>query len=380
MLKAAPFQLLFIAILISSQPAWAETSAGSGDEGVQPLRGGMVQFGGELELEVVKSESNDQAGNNPNARMKIDKIVLTTKVKFSDRITFQADIESVPDKPIKVDEAWVKFKGLPMHSWIKFGLEDIFMKPHRLTESYPILGHAFWQDEDLGVYLGGELGAFYWRASATNGRRLKDRKIQEDNVYPITTDDDDNVDKNGNKQIGVGLGLNLPIGESHRIDILPFFYTATLSEADLDYLLGRNDEVGIANYTGTADDDSQQRYGLNFEFIAGGATIFAQVMQATDGKMDRDGWYVQPSYKLKFKNRTSFNAVEFLVRYEDYNVDLDIESADSRTWDRQTITVAVITDIAKNLKVKTEYYFNDEETGNGSFDNNELLMQLEAKF
>lgn len=334
----------------------------------------MVQLGGELELEIVKSEKNDRAGNNPNARMKIDKFVLSPKIKFSDRITFRADIESVPDKPIKVDEAWVKFKGLPMHSWIKFGLEDLFMKPHRKTESYPILGHAFWQDEDLGIYLGGEMGSFYWRASATNGRRLKDRKIQEDSVTPIPTDDDDNVDKNGNKQMGVGLGLDLPIGEIHHLNFFPFFYTATLSDDDIAYL------GGISTYSGTMDDDRQQRYGLNFELSAGGGTIFAQYMQATDGEMDRDGWYVQPSYKFKFKNRTSFNAVEVLVRYEDYNVDLAKDTDDSRTWDRQTTTVAFITDVAQNIKVKTEYYFNDEETGNGSVDNNELLVQLEAKF
>ena len=310
--------------------------------------------------------------------MVIDKIVLSPQVRYSDTITFRADVEaSGGEGKVKLDEAWVEFKGLPFKSWLKVGLEDIFMKPHRKTESYPILGYAFWQDEDLGLYLGGGLGPVYWRASVTNGRQLKDRRISEDKVdndlHSITTDDDDNVEKNGNKQVGLGIGINHEWSKGHKVDLLPFYYTARLSDNDLSYL------QGITGYT-VSDNRDQIRYGLNAEYLCGGLTLFAQVMQATDGEMERDGWYLQPSYKLKFKERKTFTAVEFLARYEVYNVDLVDDPADSRTWDRQTTTLAVITTIAKNLKLKTEYYLNNEETGGADVNNNELLVQLEAKF
>ncbi len=95
--------------------------------------------------------------------------------------------------------------------------------------------------------------------------------------------------------------------------------------------------------------------------------------------MDRDGWYVQPSYKYSL-GYNRLTAVVFLLRYEDYNVDLTKNPTDSRTWDRQATTVALIASIVKGVKVKTEYYFNDEKTGGPDVDNNELLVQLEIKF
>ena len=337
------------------------------------LRGGKVSLGGELELEFIKSDQNDAPDNNPYPRFAVDKFVLSPEVTFSEEITFHLDLESGPDKPIKVDEAWVKFSDLPFDTWVKVGLEDIFMKPHRKTESYPILGHAFWQDEDLGVYLGGESGEIYWRASVTNGRRLKDRKIQEDDVAPIPTDDDTNIEANGNKQVGVGLGIDHEFKEDHSVNILPFYYIASLSDDDVAYL------QGISTY-GVSEDDDQHRFGVNLEYILRAFNFFGQYMQATDGKMDRNGWYVQGSTKIKCKCGKTIMAHEFLIRYEDYNVDLSLDPADSRTWDRQTTTLAVITDVVKNLKVKTEYYFKNEDTGAGDLKNNELLVQLEAKF
>ncbi len=96
--------------------------------------------------------------------------------------------------------------------------------------------------------------------------------------------------------------------------------------------------------------------------------------------MDRYGWYLQPSYKVKLKDRDIFTGFEFLVRYEDYNVDLTRDPTDSRTWDRETVTLAVLTDVVKNTKIKTEFYINEESTGGPDVDNNEVLVQLEIKF
>ena len=53
---------------------------------------------------------------------------------------------------------------------------------------------------------------------------------------------------------------------------------------------------------------------------------------------------------------------------------------DPLTWDREELTLAVIAEIFKNLKLKTEYTVNTEETGNDEVDNNELVIQLELDF
>jgi len=379
--------LVILGLLVGFQSygAYASSSSEEG-EPILSLRGGMVKIGGELEFEFIKSERNTNPDptppgpqtitydNNPNARMSIDKIVLSPEVQLSEQMMFRADLEIYSSgSSAKVDEAWVKYKGLPLKSWVTIGLEDVFIKPSRKTESHPILGYAFWQDEDLGVFLGGEHEMVYWRLSFTNGRHLKDRKAQEDNVFPITHDDDDNVEKNGNKQVGIGIGIDLPIKENHKIDILPFYYHSRLSGNDVAYL------QKISTY-GASNGKKQERYGFNFEYRLNAFTLFAQVMRATDGIMDRDGWYIQPSYKIKCKKRKTFKAFEFLLRYEEYNVDLTKDPTDSRTWDRETITLAILTDVVKNTKIKTEYYFHGESTGGSGVNNNEFLLQLEVKF
>lgn len=358
-------------------------SSASAAENVISLREAKLEIGGELELEMIDAERDGRAmtdstgtaiggTNNPFPKMSIDKIVITPKVHLDADVLFKADIEFGPDKPVKLDEAWIKISGLPLNSWLTFGQEDSFIHVSRKTESYPILGHAFWQDEDLGVFMGGKQGPFYWRFSVTNGRRLKDREAGEDKVFPITSDDDDNAENNRGKQFGIGLGLNHHFKAGHRIDLLPFWYTADLSAKDVAYL------NKITNYTG-GNNNSQTRYGFNLDYILGGFSFFAQYMGAEDGGMDRDGWYMQPAFKQKL-GMPRLKSIEFLVRYEEYNVDLVTAPTDSRTWDRQALTFAVISEMTRGFKVKTEYDLNNEDTGGADVDNNELLVQLEVKF
>jgi hypothetical protein len=340
------------------------------------LRGGQVKLGGELELEFIKSDSNDHPNNNPNSRFSIDKIVLTPQVAFTDAITFQADLEFA-SKSVKIDEAWVEYKGLPYKTFVKVGLEDIFIKPHRKTESYPINGSAFFQDEDLGLHAGGEIDRFYWRASITNGRVISITKsIQEDDVYHIVHDNSSNAEDNHNKEIGLGVGMKHHFKEGHEIDVFPFLYVGQLSSTDIASLQD-------INTYGVSTDDTKDRFGINIEYLLDDFTCFFQYISATDGAMDRTGWYIQPSYKVHLDGRETFTAVEFLFRYDDYDVDLpkdqDAEFG-SQTWDRQKVTLAAITDVVKNIKIKAELNLHDESTGGAEVDNNEILVQLEAKF
>ncbi len=344
------------------------------------LRGLEIEIGGELELEFVDSEADGSVldpgiEHEPNAfpRMSIDKVVITPRVHLKTGIHLKADLQVKTNGKIKLDEAWVKIPGFPFNTWLKIGLDDLFIKPSRKTESYPIVGHAFWQDEDLGLFLGGEAKRFYWRFSVTNGRRLKDRRISEDEVFPIPTDDDDNEEKNSNKQVGFGIGIDHVFKKGHKIDLLPFYYRSDLSDADLSYL------QGISTYPAGDLQGRQERVGLNLDYHLRDFAFFGQYIEGKDGAMDRDGWYVQPSYKMPLGyNRLA--AVVFLLRYEEYNVSLTSNETDSRTWDRQATTVALIASIVKGFKVKAEYHFNDEKTGGPDVHNDELLVQAELKF
>ena len=67
---------------------------------------------------------------------------------------------------------------------------------------------------------------------------------------------------------------------------------------------------------------------------------------------------------------------------DSYNagVDLSSDPADSLTWDRSMTTLAVLLRFRKNFMIKVEYYLNGEETGASEVDNDEFVVQFEAKF
>ena len=107
--------------------------------------------------------------------------------------------------------------------------------------------------------------------------------------------------------------------------------------------------------------------------------LAGEYAQLKDGDLKRNGWYLQGSYKRKFK-WTYFCSFEPVIRYGQLDTDWAKSFAKPASWDREMLTVALITELAKNVKLKTEYYINDEKTGGKGVNNDEFLMQLEFSF
>ena len=108
-------------------------------------------------------------------------------------------------------------------------------------------------------------------------------------------------------------------------------------------------------------------------------TLVGEGARFDDGVLERTAWYVQGSHKWKFK-RTYLCSFEPLIRYGKLDTDWTKSFSKSASWDREMLTVALITELAKNVKLKAEYYINDEKTGDRSVNNDEFLVQLEYKF
>ena len=108
--------------------------------------------------------------------------------------------------------------------------------------------------------------------------------------------------------------------------------------------------------------------------------MIGQYLKAKDGCLDRTGWFVQPSYKVTVPKWQRFNGYEFVYRYNDLDVDLPNDPADFLTWNRQQQIFALIISAYKNVKLKTEVFINDEDTGADDIENDEFLTQLEIKF
>jgi hypothetical protein len=176
-------------------------------------------------------------------------------------------------------------------------------------------------------------------------------------------------------EAGIGLGIEMELGMAGKLDVQGFYYHGELSEADTKFL-----NKNLSGYD--SDKDDQYRYGVNVDYTFQNFNLFFQYIKAGDGDLDRYAWYLQPSYDLHLPwGWNYFSSHTFLLRYGRLNLqDIEPVFSDSLTWDRQEITLAMISEIFNNLKLKAEYTIDDEDTGNGEVNNNELLIQLEMKF
>ena len=104
------------------------------------------------------------------------------------------------------------------------------------------------------------------------------------------------------------------------------------------------------------------------------------------GALKRTTGYGEAAYQVEFEEPLVFGqlirSVTPLVRYGWLDVDTDRppDPDNTLTWDRQRWTLGVITEVRRTLLLKIEYCFNDEDTGDGDRDTNELLVQLEIFF
>ncbi len=340
------------------------------------MKGEKVRIGAKLELEYrdVQNENNHPAGSTdiPYGQFQIDQFELRIEAKLREDITLFGEVKAKPGET-KLDEAYVTFSDLPFNSYIKAGLQEKFIKPGRRTETYPLSGIAFWRDEDIGIEIGGEFNPLYYRLSLSNGLRLKEKEIGEDDSFPIIQDDDKNRDYNDSKEFGVGVGYKGKFKKAHKVDILLFSYLSRLSDKDIDFL-----KEELPDYE--SDRKKNYIFGGNLYYNLRGLRFFSQYIYSRDGELEREGWYLQPSYKFKFKGVKFVRSIEPLYRYDRLDTDYPSSLSNFLTWERERHTFALIAEIEKRLKCKVEYNLNDEDTGGKDIDNDEFLLQLQFKF
>jgi len=374
-----------------------------------------LSFGIEFEMEFLHPEGDDDGAftvgairavhtNQDFDRFSIDKLSIMPRIDYRDRLHFFGELEGHTTKRGEADTTIVREAHLTFditeHFFIKAGLDERFISPEfmsnidvfagnkRLTEVYPINGIAFWKDEDLGLTLGGHHPfsdeiKMWWRLSMTNGLALDHEEITRNKIFPILADDRDiqnvNFDANDNMEIGAGLGLTHDLTKDMRLNLLAFYYTGRLSARDVDLL-----NAGIQGYA--SREHKNWMAGGNVDFTVGDFNVFAQFINARDGHVLRDGYYIQPSLLHRFADSSWFDGIRFVYRYN--VLDVNARGADKNlfaspfTWDRYTHTAGVNVLINKNVTWRNEYHANVENTGGGpnKVHNDEFLSQLEIVF
>lgn len=340
------------------------------------LKGADIRLGGELEIEFRDTQKDDDI-KDAEARFQFDKFVLKPEVNFTkSNISLKAELEFKPDEAYFANGG-VYFKNLPLDSQIFAGLKSRFIGASRKTEVYPLVGTALWRYEQLQVNWEAEKDPFYWGVAFGEGLRLGTKQVAEDSSYKMLRDNRNVTHKTGHPEYGVKLGVNPDIGDWGSLDVLGFGFFGELSSDDIDLLASK-----LSDYD--SNSDTMRRYGgrlvykYKFDKLKE-LTLAGEGARFDDGVLERTAWYIQGSHKWKFK-RTYLCSFEPLIRYGQLDTDWTKSFKKSASWDREMLTVALITELAKNVKLKAEYYINNEKTGDRGVNNDEFLMQLEYKF
>lgn len=346
--------------------------------GLLSVKGEKWEIGGELEVEYRDAQRD---ASDSQSQFKIDQFYLIPKIKLKENVNMKAEIQ-VTDGGTVLEEGHVTFSGFPGKTFIKVGLDDRFIKRSRITETYPLNGSAFWRDDDLGITVGGKLDYVYWFLSYTNGLRiasgpgsLRSQKVMEDGGAKFLHEDRNVGDTTENKEIGFGAGHKHDLGEFGKIDVLAWFFANKLTPDEVTAL---NAVLASGGYSSL--EDSKSMFGIRVTHNWQQVNFVGEYISSSTGDMDRKGWYIEPSYKF----RTPWNrpkSIVVLIRYNDLDNGLINDPGEVLTWDWQVFTLAGIVEIQKNVKVKLEYSFIDEDTGGAvDVENNEFLAQLEVTF
>ncbi len=352
-------------------------------KGFRPLKAEWLQLGGKLEYNFVKTERESdkttfgETTKDPDARFFLDKVDLKIKANISKDIYVKGTLEA-KTSGTKVHSWEARFGGAPL--WFKVGLFgrsvngiDAYSKK---TSTHSLNDTSFWRDKEQGVMLGGEYDNLAWRLSYSNGLSLNKKQPATDSSFKMLYDK--GLYAPGKNEVGVALRYRMDLAEKNILDLTGFGYWAKLTSGEIS-----GTQANIQ--TAIGGSDSQKRVGGRLTWKVGNALLAYELVKANDGSLERTGWFGQASYKYRFAYPLLagkyVTAVEPVVRYGKMDLDNVTRATNQpETWDRDKLTLGLLFDVYKNVKVKAEYYFNGETTGGKEPNNNEFLMQLVVNF
>ena len=468
-------------------------------EGFLTLGGATFHLGGKAEILFIDSqnERDPVVGSTlePDPHFEINRIRLEPRIDWNREVSVEGQLDFKPQQGRTIlKELTARHKVQPVWwfgSDARLGLDDRFIRPARETKNYPLIGNAFWRDEEVAFQWilsfgdkngrpqekrkaagkkkkaaqkasaaqggGGpqeedgaeppestfdeeasepaepeegavvvkrrkgkdpfdftkNLGELRTYFSVGNGYNLNNNEIGFDGAtFNNLVQDDRNVTRDFSlRDLGFGLGYRRNFSWLGEMEALAFYYNDQLNDTSLQFLqqsLTVRDIVTGKPTAGYGDSNSRQsfRYGAGGEYFLpasvympresgvrgnDGLRISGQWIRGQDGDFERRGWYVQGSYRYSFYAPLIVDrylkSVEPIVRYGVLTTNLSPVPQLPGTWDRRQVLVGLITELTKNVFLKTEYTFNFEKTGASrahpgpqGVSNNELLLELLLQF
>ncbi len=425
-------------------------------KGIVTIGGAELKLGGKIELNFVdtQNESASLPGgptDNPDPHLIFDRLRIEPELDIGRGLEFYGQIDFL------ADEGDTFIKEAVLHhryekTWFrldsKVGIEDRFIHigPNaRVTESFPLLGTAFWRDEELALLFAARFGrkggpkpskdvekeyaelmrytdsalwhsppldfssnpgAFTLHFSLGGGSELDGKSVIKDKAdLQEIIQDNRKVENTALRDVGVGLEYERDFLELGEISILGFYYEDKLDDDSVRFLqqnLTIFDPLTnqpLAGY-GLREESFKRRIGITFRYHleafhllyergidtqpGDGVYLTAQYIDAKDGKLERDGFYVQGSYRYSFQKPLIgdryFRYIEPVIRYGELNSNATSFVNLPWSWDREELVFGAVAGLTKKILLKMEYVISDEDTGGSDVDNNEFLFQVLVNF
>ena len=359
--------------------------------------GVKIELSGEVEVEFIDVEGKGGAGNregflkkietrSPHTR--IDKAVLDFKVIYSPTISYRFSLR-FNDNRAYADKHYLLYKKDGLRVEIGKNRPAVALK--RKTEGYPLIGTAYWKGRQYHIDVSRKFAIFDYGASIALKRPLGYDDALEDKSFNMLVYND--TEKTDGQTYEFGLRGKMDLGI---MNFQSWYYTGKLIDDedwkkrlhyDFDYYANLEPD----NVLSKDANIDHSWYGIRGEMNVFNSLLRAEYIGSVDGFLNRSGFYGEVSSNVQ-KN------LLMLVRYGELRIDPGGNDffpllKDPQTWDRKLLTLASVYDITDYAKLKVEYYFLGEVTGDKqeyadserrSFQpevkDDQLLVQLELNF
>ena len=359
--------------------------------------GVKIELSGEVEVEFIDVEGKGGAGNregflkkietrSPHTR--IDKAVLDFKVIYSPTISYRFSLR-FNDNRAYADKHYLLYKKDDLRVEIGKNRPAVALK--RKTEGYPLIGTAYWKGRQYHIDVSRKFAVFNYGASIALKRPLGYDDALEDKSFNMLVYKD--TEKTDGQTYEFGLRGKMDLGT---MNFQSWYYTGKLIDDedwkkrlhyDFDYYANLEPD----NVLSKDANIDHSWYGLRGEMNIANSLLRAEYIGSVDGFLNRSGFYSELSSNVQ-KN------LMMLIRYGELRIDPGGNDffpllKDPQTWDRKLLTLASVYDITDYAKLKVEYYFLGEVTGDKqeyadserrSFQpevkDDQLLVQLELNF
>ena len=287
--------------------------------------------------------------------MRIDKAVFLAEVQYSENLYYHVEFR-FGDQEANVDKHYARLTIPAVNTQFELGKNKPMISTKRETEGYPLIGTAYWKGREYHLtgmtdYNLGDNVALFTGLSFAMKRPLTTDDAAEDKSFKMMVYGD-HANKDGMTfEYGATAGL-----KAFGLSGQGWYYTGKLID-DFDW---KTQLGGLPGYDDIADAYDEPEDDLT-HWWAGGRVGFdrwnvhlrAEYISSQDGLIPRDGYYIEGSYELKAPKFLPIKNIEPIARYGELNMQRHSPVlGDPETWDRQMITIGVLTRINDNITIK----------------------------